>query len=237
MDGAGPIPTDPGRAAPAAAADRLLDRHPWVPRRLFDVAEYRRMGELGLLGEDERVELIEGELVQMAAVGSPHMGAVMALTRLLVLAAGVRALLAVQDPIRLGDRSEPEPDLALLRPRSDGYRLAKPVPAEVLLLVEVADSSLRYDRLVKLPLYARHGIAVAWLVDLDGRAWRSTASRGRRATRASRARSRGRRWTCPASPARGWPCPTSSAPRPTRLRRTRPRRPPPLTDDAAAGAR
>jgi Uma2 family endonuclease len=152
-----------------ATAAGLLAAHPWITRRKLDVAEYHRMAVAGILHEDDRVELIEGELVEMAPIGSPHSGTVNSLTRLLVRVAGDRAVVSVQNPIRLGDHSEPEPDFTLLRPRVDDYRLRTPVAADVLLLIEVADSSLRYDRTVKLPLYARHGVAEVWIVDLERR--------------------------------------------------------------------
>jgi Uma2 family endonuclease len=128
------------------------------------------MGEAGILTEDDRVELIEGELVAMSPIGSGHPGGVNALNHLLVRAARDRAVVAVQNPVRLSDHTEPQPDFAVLRPRPDFYRGKIPVAADVLLLVEVADSSLRFDRLVKLPLYARHGIAEVWIVDLAGQA-------------------------------------------------------------------
>jgi Uma2 family endonuclease len=146
----------------------LLD-HPWVTRRKLDVGEYHRMAEAGILGEDDRVELIEGELVAMAPIGSGHAGTVNALTQLLVTAVAGRAIVAVQNPVRLGGYSEPQPDFALLKPRPDAYRSATPTPEDVLLLIEVADTSGRYDRRVKLPLYARHGIPEAWIVDLEER--------------------------------------------------------------------
>jgi Uma2 family endonuclease len=152
-----------------ATAAGLLAAHPWITRRKLDVAEYHRMAAAGILHEDDRVELIEGELVEMAPIGSPHSGTVNSLTRLLVRAAGDRAVVSVQNPVRLGDHSEPEPDFTLLRPRVDDYRLRTPVAADVLLLIEVADSSLRYDRTVKLPLYARHGIPEVWIVDVEHR--------------------------------------------------------------------
>lgn len=150
------------------AAANLLD-HPWLTRRKLDVADYHRMAEAGILGEDDRVELIEGELIEMAPIGSPHAGTVNGLTHLLVRAVGDRAVVAVQNPVRLGPYSEPQPDVALLRPRADSYRGATPITADVLLLIEVADRSLRYDRTVKLPLYARHGISEVWLIDLESR--------------------------------------------------------------------
>ena len=143
-----------------------LLHHPWIVRWKLDVHEYHRMGEAGILTDDDRVELIEGELVQMSPIVSGHSGTVNALTRLLVLAAGNRAMVSVQNPVRLDVHNEPQPDFALLRPRADDYRSELPAPADVLLLIEVADSSLRFDRLVKLPLYARHRIPEVWIVDL-----------------------------------------------------------------------
>ncbi len=141
----------------------------WVPRRALDVEAYHGMAAAGILRPDDRVELIEGELVWMAAIGGPHIGTVMALNHLLLprMPAGIRV--SVQSSVRLGRHSEPQPDLALLRPRADGYRGGLPPLAEdVLLLIEVADSTLRMDREVKAPLYARHGIPEYWVVDLAG---------------------------------------------------------------------
>lgn len=143
-----------------------LLHHPWIVRWKLDVHEYHRMGEAGILTDDDRVELIQGELVQMSPIGWGHSGTVNALTRLLVLAVGSRAMVSVQNPVRLDVHNEPQPDFALLRPRADDYRSELPAPADVLLLIEVADSSLRFDRLVKLPLYARHRIPEVWIVDL-----------------------------------------------------------------------
>ncbi len=146
----------------------LLSRNPWVARRPFTVAEYHRMGEAGILSEADRVELIEGELVAMSPVGSRHVGTVHALNRLLSRAVGDRGLVSVQSPIRLDDRSEPEPDVAVLKPRADDYRTALPGPPDVLLVIEVSDSTLAYDRAVKAPLYAAHGFSELWIVDLVG---------------------------------------------------------------------
>ena len=143
----------------------LLSRHPAAIRRLFTVDEYHRMGEAGILTEDDRVELIEGELLAMAPIGSEHVSAVNALNRLLVMAVGDRAVVSVQNPVRLTRRSEPQPDFAVLRPRDD-YRTTLPRPEDVMLIVEVADSSLDYDRTVKLALYAQSGIPELWIVDL-----------------------------------------------------------------------
>jgi hypothetical protein len=133
----------------------------------FTVEDYHRMAEAGILGEDDRVELIEGEIVEMPPIGSPHGGTVKALIHLFSRAVGDLALVAAQDPVRLSDISEPQPDLMLLRPRPDFYRDSHPTPADVLLLVEVADTSVEFDRSVKLPLYARVSIPESWLVDLE----------------------------------------------------------------------
>ncbi len=136
----------------------------------LSVADYHHMGAAGILGPDLRTELIEGEIIEMTPIGSNHGGTVNLLSRLLAKVVGDVAIVAVQNPVRLDDFSEPQPDLALLRPNPDFYRTAHPGPREVLLVIEVSDSSLRYDRDLKFPLYARAGIAEAWLVDLDGRA-------------------------------------------------------------------
>ena len=144
----------------------LLTRNPWVARRALTVSDYHRMGEVGILTDRDRVELIEGELIAMSPIGSEHAGTVNALTRRLVQAVGERGVVAVQNPVQLDDLSEPQPDFAVLRPRPDDYRRATPRPNEVLLLIEVADSSLAYDRNVKRSLYARHGIPEFWIVNL-----------------------------------------------------------------------
>jgi len=141
-----------------------------LPRRhRLTVADYYRMAEVGILDSEARVELIDGEIIDMAPPGSPHAAAVMYLTEVLVRAVGGRASVLAQNPVRLGEYSEPQPDLALLRRRDDFYRERHPQPDDVLLIVEVAASSLRFDRKKKIPLYARHGIPEMWLVDLGGR--------------------------------------------------------------------
>jgi Uma2 family endonuclease len=132
----------------------------------FAVAEYHRMAEAGILGEDSRVELISGQIVDMAPIGPPHHGMVIRLTRLLPGALAGRGVLSVQNPVRLDDGSEPEPDVAVPRPRADDYATATPCPPDVPLLIEVADSSLAGDRAIKLPLYAESGIAECWIVNL-----------------------------------------------------------------------
>jgi Uma2 family endonuclease len=128
------------------------------------------MAEAKLFGEDERVELIEGDLIDMAPIGQGHAAIVCGLTEALILASAGRAIVSPQNPVRIDQWNEPQPDLAVLRRRSDFYAAGeRPGPADVLLLVEVADSSLRFDQTVKLPLYARAGIAEFWLVDLQRR--------------------------------------------------------------------
>lgn len=145
---------------------RLLTTYPWVTRRPITVDEYYRMGEVGILGDRDRVELIEGDIVAMSPIGSYHHGTVITLSQTLWRAVGDRALVSVQGPVRLDDLSEPEPDFALLKPRPDFYRDAHAQPPDVLLLIEVAESSLNYDRTVKRMLYARHAIPEFWIVDL-----------------------------------------------------------------------
>ena len=136
-----------------------------TPYRLT-TTDFHRMGEIGIFAEDARIELIEGELIEMAPIGSRHAGIVMQLVRLLTMAVGDRAMVSPQNPLLLEPHSEPEPDVALLRPRADFYKNTLPRPRDVLLLIEVADSTLRYDRDIKIPLYARHGIPEVWLMDL-----------------------------------------------------------------------
>jgi Uma2 family endonuclease len=148
---------------------RLLARYPAAPRRLLSVDDYHRMGEAGILNEGDRVELIEGELVEMAPIGSEHAAAVNDLTRLLIMAVGDRAVVSPQNPVRLDQHSEPQPDFAVLKPRRDGYRSALPTPQDTLLIVEVAHSSLAYDRAVKLALYASHGIPEVWIANIPAK--------------------------------------------------------------------
>ncbi|HET7882582.1 MAG TPA: Uma2 family endonuclease [Acetobacteraceae bacterium] len=151
----------------ASGETGLLTRAPWVTRRALTVTDYHRMGEAGILKQQDRVELIEGELIAMSPIGSGHSGTVNALNRLLILAVGDRGVVAVQNPVQLDVLSEPQPDFAVLKPRDDYYRAATPRPEDVLLLVEVAESSLAYDRAVKRALYARHNIPEYWIVNLD----------------------------------------------------------------------
>lgn len=136
-------------------------------RRQFTVHEYHQMAESGILTEDDWVELVDGEIVQMAPIGRRHAACVKRLNRLLGARFGDVALISVQDPVHLDEHTEPQPDVMLLRPRADFYATGHPRPTDVLLLVEVAETSAVLDRRVKLPLYARSGISEVWLVDLD----------------------------------------------------------------------
>lgn len=131
--------------------------------------EYLRMGEAGVFPPDVRMELIEGELIEMAPIGSRHAGAVKKLNRLFFQRCGDRAILSVQDPMMANSRSVPQPDIVLLRPRADDYSRSHPTPADVLLVVEVADTTLAFDVGTKVPLYARSGISEVWVVDLNDR--------------------------------------------------------------------
>lgn len=137
-----------------------------VQTRPFTVDEYYRMAEAGILHEDDRVELIRGAIVEMSPIGSRHAARVDRLSTEFHTRLISRAIVRVQGPVRLSPNSEPEPDILLLRPRSDFYAAAHPGPADVLLLVEVADTSLEYDRGEKLALYAEAGIPEVWIVDL-----------------------------------------------------------------------
>ena len=136
---------------------------PAVNRRRFSVAEYYRMAEAGILHEDDHVELINGELIQMAASGAKHAACVDALNESIVGLVRGEARVRAQNPIHLNDLTEPLPDLVVAR--RGRYRQAHPTPQDVLLLIEVADSSLDYDHDVKLPLYATAGIAEVFVVD------------------------------------------------------------------------
>ena len=143
----------------------LLSRCPATPRRLLTVDEYHRMGDAGILTDDDRVELIEGELVAIAPIGSEHVATTNALNRLLMMAVGDRGIVSVGNPVRLDRRNEPHPDFSVLRLRK-GYRTTLPAPEDTILAVEVANTGLDFDRKVKLPLYARSGIPEVWIVNL-----------------------------------------------------------------------
>jgi Uma2 family endonuclease len=152
-----------------------------VARRLFTRAEYHRMAEVGILTHSDRVELIRGEIVTMSPPGRRHSAFVDNLTQLLVLHLGGRALVRVKNPVVLDEYSEPQPDLALLRRRAVPYKDADATGEDVLLLIEVADSSIRYDRTTKLRLYAEAGVPEYWIVDCAAErveVYRSPSARG-----------------------------------------------------------
>ena len=132
---------------------------------LFTVSDYHKMAEAGILSEEDRVELIEGEIVRMNPIGSRHAACVRRVDALFN-GTNLDVIVSVQSPILLPDLSEPEPDVALLRPRGDFYAGGHPQPGDVLLLIEVSDTTLDYDRNTKIPLYARFGIPETWIVDL-----------------------------------------------------------------------
>jgi Uma2 family endonuclease len=134
--------------------------------RRFTVDEYHRMGEAGVLHEDDRVELLDGQIVQMSPIGIRHAACVNRLNALIVQQAGNQATVSIQNPVILGEYEEPQPDVVVLRYRADGYQTGHPRPPDTLLLVEVADTSVAWDRLIKIPFYARAGIRETWLVNL-----------------------------------------------------------------------
>ena len=144
----------------------VLEGFPSTELHSFTVEQYHRMADAGILSPDDRVELIEGVVVSMAPIGAQHFSITLRMDRLLRAALGDRATVSVQGPVRMRPRSEPEPDIAVLKTRADDYETELPAPADVLLLVEVADTTLARDRDVKGLLYARHGIIEYWLVDV-----------------------------------------------------------------------
>jgi len=140
-----------------------------MTRHRFTVAEYMRMAEVDLWGEDSRVELIWGEIVEMSPIYIAHTSTVKRLISLLTRQLGERIILGVQDPVQLSDDSLPQPDISVLRPQDKFYSERQPGPGDILLLIEVADSSLRYDQRVKSKLYGAAGVADYWIVNLPAR--------------------------------------------------------------------
>ncbi|MGI9173851.1 MAG: Uma2 family endonuclease [Rhodothermales bacterium] len=140
-------------------------------QRLFTADEYHALGKAGILTEDDRVELIDGQIIAMSPIGSYHAAIVNRITHLLTTRlyrdSPPEAVISVQNPVRLSDHTEPEPDVVLLHPRPDFYASRLPGPQDVLLLVEVADTTLAFDREVKLPRYAAAGIPEVWIVALE----------------------------------------------------------------------
>lgn len=136
-------------------------------RRRFTVEEYGRMAEIGVLGPEDRTELIEGEVFQMSGIGPRHLGCTNRFVDAFTAAFRGRAVVSPQHPVRLDDYSEPQPDLALLAMREDFYSSKIPQAADAVLVVEVSDTTLRFDADVKLPLYAAAGVPEVWIADLD----------------------------------------------------------------------
>ncbi|MGH9065165.1 MAG: Uma2 family endonuclease [Acidimicrobiales bacterium] len=136
-------------------------------RHAFTVEQWHRLGEVGLFGEDSRAELLDGEVVDMSPIGALHALCVKRLIRMFSMLVGEAAIISAQDPVVLDDRSEPQPDLALLRPPLERYAAAHPGPEDIFLVVEVADTSLVWDRDHKAPLYGRAGVGECWVVDLS----------------------------------------------------------------------
>ena len=138
-----------------------------VKKRLINVEEYYRMGETGLIQSHENVELINGEIYTMSPIGSRHAAIVDHLADLLKSNLPLKAIIRTQNPIRMDQLNEPEPDIALVHFREDYYAYAHPGTRDVLLVIEVSDSSVEYDRTIKVPLYASSAIPVYWIIDLQ----------------------------------------------------------------------
>lgn len=137
-----------------------------INKRLFNVDEYQRMAEAGILSNKDRVELIRGEILAMSPIGPPHNGAVLRATNALVPIVGHRAIVGIQGAIRLDDYDEPQPDVYLLRPRDDFYTTGHAGPPDIFLIIEIADSSLDFDRTVKAALYAETAVTEYWIADI-----------------------------------------------------------------------
>lgn len=138
-----------------------------VVKRLINVDEYRKMGEIGILKSGDRLELIHGEIYEMSPIRSKHAAVVDHLAMIMNQLAKGNVIIRVQNPVQIDGTNEPEPDISLLKYRSDFYASAHPVPADVLAIIEVSDASIRFDTDVKVPLYASHGIPEYWIIDLE----------------------------------------------------------------------
>ena len=136
-------------------------------RQLFTVDQYYKMLEAGILTENKRVELIRGEIIKMSPMGIRHPACVKCLAELFILRLAQTVTVGIQDPVRLNDTSEPQPDVSLLQERPDFYETQKPQPENVFLLIEVSDTTIKYDREIKIPLYAENNIVEVWLVNLN----------------------------------------------------------------------
>jgi Uma2 family endonuclease len=136
-------------------------------RKKFDVEEYHQIINVGIFKEDYAIELIKGEIFEMSPVGFKHASCVNKLNQFFSIKFGHEVIISVQNPIKLNNNSEPQPDLVLLKPREDFYSTQHPTPDDIFLLIEVADSSIDYDRNIKLPIYAESKIQEVWLIDLN----------------------------------------------------------------------
>ncbi|MDJ0600520.1 MAG: Uma2 family endonuclease [Crocosphaera sp.] len=137
--------------------------------RKFNVNEYHRMAETGILTPEDRVELIRGEIIAMSPIGRKHAAAVNRLNYILSKKLGDKAIVSVQNSIRLDNYSEPQPDIVLLKPRSDFYESKIPESEDIYLVIEVADSTIKYDQEIKLPLYAENNINEVWIINLNNK--------------------------------------------------------------------
>ena len=140
--------------------------HEWPRRHRISVEHYYRMAEAGLFAPDERVELIDGEIFDMPPMGTRHAAKLSRLVEMVSAAVGDRGIVRVQLPLRLDDASEPQPDIAVVLPRSDYYEQRHPGGADTLLAIEISDTTLEFDRDVKAPLYLEHGVAECWVLDI-----------------------------------------------------------------------
>ena len=138
-----------------------------IVRKLFSVDEYDRMVEVGILTKYDRVELIEGEILEMSPIGPRHSACTDRATMLLAPRLVGKAIVRIQGPVRLSDFTKPQPDVTLLSPRDDYYATVSPIPKNALLVIEVAETSIRYDRGPKLGLYAKYGVREVWIEDLN----------------------------------------------------------------------
>jgi len=138
-----------------------------IKKHLTNLAEWKKMGEAGIFPPESHLELINGEIIEMAPIGSNHAGHINRLNQVFTRLTSNQAIVSIQNPLQLSDLSEPEPDLLLLKPHADFYTSRHPQPEDVLLLIEVADSTLQYDQNQKLHLYARHQIPEYWIINLD----------------------------------------------------------------------
>ena len=138
-----------------------------VIKKRFTVDEYHRMGDAGIFGPEERTELIDGEIIQMSPIGQRHAGRVNRATAVFVKAFGERAVVSPQNPVQLSDWTEPQPDIVVFKPRSDFYENKRPVSDDVLLVMEVSDTTLRFDMKIKLPHFAAAGVCELWIQDLN----------------------------------------------------------------------